>query len=174
VTKPSAQQSAGPRERFFNEAGDCLPPFTDLSWRGCVLNRDRFDATMMPRFVFEAIMAATRTSSIDIHFYTPDEPPALGVAGTWAAFRGVVCRPKNQSLEHVISDASGTWAVLCELDVVVVGASPDVAGRIDKELKQHGTSLKQMTVWDYPATLSEDPRYSYVRAVAGIDQPGAP
>ena len=61
-----------------------------------------------------------------------------------------------------------------ELDVVVLGASPDLAERIDRELKQHGTSLTQMTLWDYAGTLSEDPRYSYMRAVVGLPSAGAP
>ena len=174
MSESSVHLDTDPRERFFNEGGDCIPPFTDSSWRGCCLNRDRFDATMIPRFLFEAVVAAAGTSKISVHFYTPEGPPALGVAAEWAAFRAVASRPTNQSLEHVVYDASGNWAVLCELDVVVVGASPSVAARIDKGLEQHGTSLKQMTVWDYPDTLSEDPRYSYMRAVVGLEPSGAP
>jgi hypothetical protein len=168
------QQEADPRTRFFNESGDCIPPFTDPSWRGCCLNRDRFDATMMPRFLFEALMAATGSKEIGVTFYTPEQSPAVGVAPDWAAFRAVTCRPANQSLEHVLSDRSGKWAVLCELDVVVLGASPEIAARINNELAQHGTSLKQMTVWDYPDTLSTDPQYSYMRAVLGLESAGAP
>ena len=170
----SVQQEADPRARFFNEAGDCIPPFMDSSWRGCCLNRDRFDATMLPRFLFEALMAATCSKEIGVTFYTPEQPPAVGVAPDWTAFRAVVSRPSNQSLEHVLSDTSGKWAVLCELDVVVLGASPEIAARIDNELKQHGTSLRRMTVWDYPDTLSSDPRYSYMRAVVGLEPPSAP
>ena len=165
---------ADPRARFFNEAGDCIPPFTNALWRGCCLNRDRFDATMMPRFVFEAIVAATGSKEIGVAFYTPEQPPALGVAPEWSAFRTVARRPANQSLEHVLFDSSGEWAVLCELDIVVLGASPSIAARVDKELEQHGTSLRQMTVWDYPDTLSSDPRYSYMRAVVGLEPAGAP
>ena len=101
-------------------------------------------------------------------------PPTIGVASDWTAFRAVASRPANQSLEHVLSDTSGKWAILCELDVVVLGASPEIAARIDNELEQHGTSLKQMTVWDYPDTLSSDPRYSYMQAVVGLKPAGAP
>ena len=168
------QIKANPRERFFNEGSDYIPPFTDSSWRGCCLNRDRFDATMIPRFLFEALVAATSTPEISVYFYTPEDSPTLGVAASWAAFRAVTSRPANQSLEHVICDVSGNWAVLCELDIVVVGASPDVAARIDKELEQHGTSLKQMTIWDYPDLLSQDLRYAYMRAVVGLEPSGAP
>ena len=167
------QQEADPRARFFNEAGDCIPPFMDSTWRGCCLNRDRFDATMMPRFLFEALMAATGSKEISVNFYTPEQPPAVSVAPDWAAFRAVASRPFNQSLEHVLSDTSGSWAVLCGLDVVVLGSSPEIAARIDNELKQHGTSLEQMTLWDYPDTLSSDPRYSYMRAVVGLEPAGA-
>ena len=167
------QQQPDPRTRFFNEAGDCIPPFMDSTWRGCCLNRDRFDATMMPRFLFEALIVAAGSKEIGVTFYTPEQPAAVGVAPDWTAFRAVVSRPTNQSLEHVLSDTSGNWAVLCELDVVVLGASPDIAARIDSELKQHGTSLKQMTVCDYPDTLSSDPRYSYMRAVVGLEPSGA-
>ena len=170
----STQTEADPRQRFFNEEGNCIPPFMDLSWRGCCLNRDRFDATMMPRFLFEALVAATGISEINVYFYTGEQPPALGVAADWDSFCTAVKRPGNQSLEHVVFDASGTWAVLGELDVVVLGASPEVVERIDHELKQHGTSLTQMTVWDYAGTLSEDPRYSYMRAVVGLPPAGAP
>lgn len=168
------QQESDPRYRFFNEAGDCIPPFMDPSWRGCCLNRDRFDATMMPRFLFEALMAAAGSKEFSVAFYTPEQPPVVGVAPDWTAFRAVVSRPGNQSLEHVLSDTSGKWSVLCELDVVVLGASPELAARIDNELKQHGTSLEQMTVWDYPDTLSSDPRCSYMRAVVGLEPSGAP
>lgn len=168
------QQEADPRSRFFNEAGDCIPPFMDSSWRGCCLNRDRFDATMMPRFLFEALMASTGSKEICLNFYTPEQPPVAGVAPDWIAFRAVASRSSNQSLEHVLSDASGRWAVLCELDVVVFGASPEIAARIDNELEQHGTSLKQMTIWDYPDTLSSDSRYSYMRAVAGLEPASTP
>lgn len=161
------QRNADPRARFFNEAGNCIPPFIDSSWRGCCLDRDRFDATMLPRFLFEALMAATATREFCVAFYTPEQPPVAGIAPDWGAFRAVVSRPANASLEHVLWDASGNWAVLCELDVVVLGASPEIAARIDDELYQHGTSLKQMTIWDYPDTLSPDVRYAYMRAVAG-------
>jgi hypothetical protein len=129
---------------------------------------------MMPRFLFEALMAATGAREIFLAFYTPEQPPVERVAPEWAAFRAVASRPANQSLEHVLFDASGEWAVLCELDVVVLGALPEVAARIDEELEQHGTSLRKMTVWDYPDTLSEDPRYSYMRAVVGLEPAGAP
>jgi hypothetical protein len=123
--------------------------------------------------VFEAIMSATDSKEIGVTFYTPEQAPALGVTPEWSAFRAVASRPTNQSLEHVLFDDSGEWAVLCELDVVVLGASPSVAARIDKELKQHGTSLRQMTIWDYPDTFSSDPRYSYMRAVVGLEPAGA-
>ena len=168
------QAKSDPRERFFNEEGDCIPPFTDQSWRGCCLNRDRFDATMMPRFLFEALVAATGTKVICAYFYTGEQPPALGVAPDWESFRTAVKHSGNESLEHVVFDSSGSWAVLGELDVVVLGASPEVADRIDSELKQHGTSLALMTVWDYEGTCSEDPRYSYMRAVIGGSPTGAP
>lgn len=128
---------------------------------------------MMPRFLFEALMAATGSSEIRVNFYTPEQAPAVGLAADWASFRDVVSRPVNQSLEHVLSDSSGAWAVLCELDVVVLGASPEIAARIDGELKQHGTSLKQMTVWDYPDLLSSDPQYAYMRAVVGLESAAA-
>ncbi len=129
---------------------------------------------MMPRFLFEALMGATGSKEIGVSFYTPEQPHAVGVAPTWTAFRAVTSRPTNQSLEHVVFDASGKWAVLCELDVVVLGASHKIAARIDRELEQQGTSLKQMTAWDYPDTLSSDPRYSYLRAVVGVEPAGAP
>ncbi|NYF22910.1 hypothetical protein HDC36_004400 [Xanthomonas sp. JAI131] len=129
---------------------------------------------MMPRFLFEALVAATGTNEISVHFYTGEQPPALGVVPDWDSFCAAVKRPGNQSLEHVVFDASGSWAVLGELDVVVLGASPEVAERIDRELEQHGTSLTQMTIWDYAGTLSEDPRYSYMRAVVGLAPAGAP
>ena len=128
----------------------------------------------MPRFLFEALMAATSSAEICVSFYTPEQPAAVGVAPYWAAFSTVASRPANQSLEHVLYDTSGKWAVLCELDVVVLGASSEIAARIDRELGQHGTSLKLMTVWDYPDTLSSDPRYSYMRAVVGLEPAGAP
>ena len=170
----NVELEADPRARFFNEAGDCIPPFTNASWRGCCLNRDRFDATMLPRFLFEALMAATGSKKINVAFYTPEEPTTCGIAPNWEAFRAVVARPANQSLEHVLSDASGEWAVLCELDVVVLGAIPELAARIDRQLRQHGTDLETMTVWDYSGTLSSDPRYSYMRAVVGRDSSSAP
>ena len=174
MSASSVQQEADPRARYFTEAGDCTSPFPQASWRGCCLNRDRFDATMMPRFLFEALMAATGSREISVNFYTPEQAPAVGVAADWASFRDVVSRPVNQSLEHVLSDNSGAWAVLCELDVVVLGASSEIAARIDAELEQHGTSLKQMTVWDFPDLLSSDPRHAYMRAVVGPGLAGAP
>lgn len=119
-------------------------------------------------------MAATGSKEFGVTFYTPEQPPAVAVAPNWAAFYAVTCRLANQSLEHVLSDPSGKWAVLCELDVMVLGASPEIAARIDNELEQHGTSLKQMTVWDYPDTLSPDPRYSYMRAVVGLEPADSP
>lgn len=113
-------------------------------------------------------MAATAAKEFCVAFYTPEQTPVAGIAPDWGAFRAVVSRPANESLEHVLWDESGNWAVLCELDVVVLGASPEIAARIDNELQQHGTSLRQMTIWDYPDTPSRDPRYSYMRAVAGL------
>jgi hypothetical protein len=111
-----------PRQRFFNEEGDCIPPFVDRTWRGCCLNRDRFDATMMPRFLFEAIIEATGSTNVQVAFYTPDQPEIAHVAAAWPAFRSAVYPPHNPSLEHVLFDTSGLWAVLGELDVMVLGA----------------------------------------------------
>jgi hypothetical protein len=68
-----------PRIRHFDDRARPDVPFTDPTWRGCCLDRDRFDATRMPRFLFEALMAATGTQAIDVHFYMP-ESAVLGVA----------------------------------------------------------------------------------------------
>lgn len=160
------REEPNPRLRYFNEEGDCLSPFKHASWRGCCLNRDRFDATLMPRFLFDAVVEAAGASELLVAIYTPHRPEVFQHSADWAAFQGVVSRPANQSMEHVLFDSSGKWAILGELDVMVLGASSDVADRIDMVLRQHGTSFRQMTVWDYPETQSsDDERFAYMRAV---------
>ncbi len=165
---PTASDAAAidPRVRHFEDKARPDMPFADPTWRGCCLDRDRFDATRMPRFLFEALMTATGTQAIDVHFYMT-ESAVRGVAPDWPAFRAVAGGPANESLEHVICDASGTWAVLCELDVMLLGATPELATRIDAELAAHGTSLALMTAWDWPEIRSDDPRFAFMRAAVG-------
>src|SRR5690606_41860565 len=94
-----------PRSRFFNEGGDSLPPFRHAGWRGCVLDRDRFDHTRLPRFLFEAVVASTGTRELLLRPYTPDRSESVALPAEWPAFREFVYEPANWSLEYVLYDA---------------------------------------------------------------------
>ena len=156
-----------PRARFFNESDDSLPPFRRTGWRGCVLDRDRFDHTRLPKFLFESITTAARTTDLLLHLYTPDRPDSVSLSPDWDSFRSFVYEPDNWSLEYVLYDNSGSWAVLADPDVVVVGAEPELADNIDALLDQHGTSLKRLTHADFPGMDSGGQNWHYFSAVVG-------
>ena len=158
---------ADPRKRFFNEEGDMLPPFVDPTWRGCVINRDKHDHTKMPEWFFEAILAAAAPSELKLARYTPDHPVET-LPANWKAYRDHVFVPEHWSLELVLFDESGQWALLADPDMTVFGASPVLADCIDAYLKQRGTSLAMMTDDDFPQLApATHPWERYYLAVTG-------
>ncbi len=162
------EETTDPRARFFNEEGAMIPPFVNPTWRGCALDRDRFDHTRMPEQLFNAIVSAADSQELQIARYSPDSGSCDSLAATWESFRSYVFTESNWSLEYVLSDRSGQWAVLADADVTVVGASPELAGRIDRELAIHGTSLVQLTDTDFPGLdPAQQPGAKYLLAVSG-------
>jgi len=171
----STAEEPDPRTRFFNEEGESLPPFHPPGWRGCVLDRDRFDHTRLPRFLFEAIITATATAELLLRPYTPDRAESVALPPTWPAFREFVYEPSNWSLEYVLYDSSGQWAVLADPDIVIVGAEAKVADRIEMALAEHGTNLKRLTLSDFPNLDPVEPNWQYFAAVVGLPiHPDAP
>ena len=162
-----------PRSRFFNEEGDSLHPFRKTGWRGCVLDRDRFDHTRLPRFLFEALVASTRTQELLLRPYTPDRSESVALPAKWLALREFVYEPANWSLEYVLYDAPGEWAVLADPDVVVLGACTELASRIDSALAEHGTSLAHLTRSDFPGLDPAKPNDRFFLAVMGSTSAGS-
>jgi hypothetical protein len=162
------EKTSDPRARFFNEEGTMIPPFVDSTWRGCALDRDRFDHTRMPEQLFHAIVSAAGSQELRITRYSPDSETFDTLAPTWESFRSFVFVENNWSLEYVLFDQSGQWAVLADADVTVVGASPDIAARIDRELSVHDLSLVQLTDTDFPdLDPAQQPGAKYLLAVSG-------
>ncbi len=155
-----------PRRRFFNEEGDSLPPFVVPGWRGGVLDPDGFDHTKIPRSLFESIVRAARSDEIFLRPYTPDAKSSVQLDPSWGSFHAHRCAPDNWSLEYVLYDGSGRWAVLLNPDALVVGAADDVAETIDEHLRVHGTSLVDLTHQSFP-DLEAAPFNRYVLAVLG-------
>ncbi len=155
-----------PRRRFFNEEGDSLPPFVISGWRGGVLNPDRFDHTKIPRYLFESIVRAAQPGEVLLRRYTPDSDVSARLDPSWGSFRDHRFVRENWSLEYVLYDASGRWAVLLDPDVVVVGADADLARAIDSQLGDHGTSLEELTHQFFPE-LDAAPYNRYFFAVVG-------
>jgi len=162
------EEQTDPRTRFFNEEGNIIPPFVDTTWRGCALSRDRFDHTRMPELLFNAIIGAASSVELLIARYSPDSDSCDTLAANWEAFRSYVFATDNWSLEYVLFDKTGRWAVLADADVTVLGASPELASHVDRELAAHGTSLVQLTETDFPGLdPSQQPGAKYLLAVSG-------
>ena len=154
-----------PRSRFFNENGDSMPPFVLEGWRGGVLNPDRFHHAKIPKFLFESIVQAARPKKILLRTYTPDADVSVPLDPSWDAFRAHRFVKENWSLEYVLYDDSGKWAVLLDPDAVVVGAELELADRIDAQLNEHGTSLAELTHQHFPELDPAKPYNRYYFAV---------
>jgi len=145
-----------------------IPPFVDPTWRGCALDRDRFDHTRLPEQLFNAIVRCAGSNEFLIARYSPDSDNCDSFAADWETFRAYVFTEANWSLEYVLFDQSERWAVLADADVTVVGASPELADLIDQTLAAHGTSLVQLTDTDFPGLdPSQQPGTAYLLAVSG-------
>ncbi len=154
-----------PRSRFFNENGDSLPPFVLEAWRGGVLNPDRFHQAKIPRFLFESLVRAARSEKVLLRSYTPDAECSVSLDPSWDSFREHRFVQENWSLEYVLYDHSGNWAVLLDPDAVVVGADAGLADRIDAQLDEHGTSLAELTHQFFPDLDPVNPYHRYCFAV---------
>jgi hypothetical protein len=161
------QTETDPRRRFFNEEGDSLPPFRQEGWRGCGLDRDRFNSTRLPRFLFETVVAASGAEELLLRLYTPDRPASVGLPANWASFSEYVHADENWSLEYVLYDSSGRWAVLADPDVTVVGAELGLADAIERMLGEHGTSFEHLTKCDFPGLDPANPNARFMLAVLG-------
>ena len=154
------------RHRFFNEDGDMLPPFRIAGWRGCLLDRDRYDHARLPPLLFDAIVAAAGPDTLLLERYAPDAAVPDAIAPEWTAYRAHLHRPDRWCLEFVLSDAGGRWAVLADADAIVVGAQAALADAIEANLKTHGTSFAELTAQDWGGFDGMRPEWiRYVRAI---------
>lgn len=128
-----------------------MPRLAHPGWRGAVLDPDGFHHAKMPRFLFESIVRAVRPERVLLQAYTPDTACPTSLEATWEAFRAHRFVREHWSLEYVLYDASGLWAVLLDPDLLVVGATAALADRIDTQLGEHGTSFAHMTHQHFPA-----------------------
>lgn len=159
------QTEIDPRSRFFNESDESLSPFVLAGWRGGVFDPDGFHHAKMPRFLFESIMLAARPKSVLLQTYTPNAEASVSLEPTWDAFRSHRFKNENWSLEYVLYDASGQWAVRLDPDAVVVGAEATLADRIDSELNEHGTDLAHLTHQFFPDLDPDKPYNRYFLSV---------
>lgn len=154
------------RRRFFTSEGIELPPFVSSDWRGCVLDRDVFDHTRMPRVLFEAIVAAAKPESLWVCGYGMHGESCVGLPPDWDAYRAHVFTQENYSPERLMFDASGRWALLAGFETTELGAEATLANAIDEELQKSSTFLSALTREAYP--LIETAGFaSYVEAVLG-------
>lgn len=166
------QAAIDPRSRFFNENDDSLSPFVLAGWRGAVLDPDGYHHAKMPRFLFESIMLAAQPDCILLRTYTPDADASVSLKPTWEAFRAHRFKKENWSLDYVLYDSSGEWAVLLDPDAVVVGAEARLADQIDAELDEHGTSLAHLTHQFFPDLDPRKPLNRYHLAVISAQPVG--
>jgi hypothetical protein len=136
------------RRRFFNEAID-LPPFVPAGWRGCVLDRDAFDHTRMPEGLFRAVIEAA--GSRRLHFCGVFADGAAGsdrcvlLPAEWRRYREFAFAPENHTVERVLFDDTGCWAILSDFESTLLGAESGLAAAIDLVLARDGSSLASMT-----------------------------
>ncbi|MGO4549565.1 hypothetical protein AB4059_00455 [Lysobacter sp. 2RAF19] len=154
------------RARFFNEEGNMLPPFRARGWRGCVLDRGTFDSTRMPRQLFDVLLALAAPGELLIERYAPDHLGPDRIAPDWDVYKAYTRAEETWSLEFVMYDADGRWALLADADATVLGAEPSLANQIDEQLALQGTSLKAMTEeeWGELDPLTQ-PGAKYILAV---------
>ena len=155
------------RARFFNETGAMIPPFADEHWRGCALDRDTYDNTRVPQHLFEAIVSAAASKELSVCGYFPAGESCASLAPTWDAYSSYMLTHDNWSLEYVVCDQSGQWALLADADATVFGAAPELAAVVDAQLASRGTSLSQLTDSEFPGLNSVQPGGRYLLAVSG-------
>ncbi|MCK7595625.1 hypothetical protein [Pseudomarimonas salicorniae] len=160
--------SGNPRALFFNEEGTMIPPFRGSGWRGCAINRDRFDHTNMPRELFEAIVHSASSPYLLLARYSPDSEGSERITPEWEAFRAHVFNAENWALEFVLYDPTERWAILADADVTVFGAEPALAAHVDQALSTHALSLARLTDRDFPdLNPMSQPGAPYLLAVSG-------
>ena len=77
---------------------------------------------------------------------SPDPPRRVyDIPPNWDIYTAYTRAPETWSLEFVMYDAEGRWALLADADVTVFGAEPSLANEIDEHLVRQGTDLEAMT-----------------------------
>ena len=141
------------RHAFFVETEGAQDGFVRDGWRGAVLYRDQYDWHAMPRPLWEALREAGGDSEWSIYGDSILGAPrptggALSFAWDWdSGFAGNLAR---DSLEWAAYNQNQTIAVLAEYDVTIVSACKEVADDIDRILQASFTSLRKLTLDDYP------------------------
>ena len=131
------------RARYFIEVWQ-PEAFTDGSWRGCALDRDKYN-TRLPRLLFEAIVAASNARFV----FVAAEFGFARIPANWSAYSAHMLDASTHSIDYVICDETGQWACLADFDVTTFGAPPPIAAEVDLILSQSGTSLAAMTMEDF-------------------------
>lgn len=156
------------RFRLFDETIDAPTPFKLTGWRGCALDHDRYDATRMPRALFDALITESASTKLFVERFAPDNDVPDVIGADWDTFRAHMLAPQNWCLEFTLFDDSQLWAVLADADVVVVGVEPSLAEKVDAHLKAQGSSLADLTNADFPASDTDRQQWTdFLRAVVG-------
>lgn len=140
------------RRFFFVEGDTSSDTFAIESWRGAVLDRDKYGWQRMPRILWDALRAASPDETWWICGYGnvgAPEPDAVSFSFDWDAFPVLPDNPAEYSSEWVAYNPSQTIAILADFDVTIVGAHPFIAAEVDRILGASGTSLRQLTVDDF-------------------------
>ncbi|HVI53730.1 MAG TPA: hypothetical protein VM621_01610 [Luteibacter sp.] len=141
------------RRSFFVEDEGAQDGFARKSWRGAVLDRDKYEWHAMPKLLWEALREASEDSCWWICGYAGSEmpqPDPVSFSFDWDSFLYIPGWSVQGAVEWVAYNGSQTIAVLAEHDVTIVGATQTVADELDRVLQDSGTNLRQLTLADFP------------------------
>jgi hypothetical protein len=157
------------RAAFFNDHGEMIPPFRRPDWRGCCVDPNPLPHPKVHPVLFESILAAATPNHLLLQRYTPDDSSPMRLSPEWASLKDARSAKDLWSLEFVLSDESGSWALWVDQDMLVFGANPEVAARIEERLSLSGLSLQSITLRDFSSPPCESRIRHYIAEVVGRD-----
>jgi hypothetical protein len=145
----STHLTTAARDRFFFDEAVVKRAFKAPTWRGCVLNRDKYTNARLPEILWLALVEACCISTVTVCGYYSNGERCAAVSAEWSSYSGYMCDQANYSPEYVIFDESGNWSILADIDVTTIGLEPTFADLVDSLLDANKSSLLDLTRGDF-------------------------
>jgi len=141
------------RRTFFVEDEGADDAFAMPGWRGAMLYSAAYGWHGLPPVLRDALRRVGGEVGWWICGYAgadAPEPDARPFSFDWESWLDIPDWPASYSPEWVIYSTSRTIAVLVEHDCSIVGATNALADEIDLVLQSSGTTMRQLTLDDFP------------------------